>query len=421
MVKSKTINFVKIPLKNSQTDIKQSFKPAKTLYLELIEDKKKIKQNLVNKDHVQNIVKIPVPKFDDKKIELIPENKDDEIKTLSKDDEIKTLSKDDSDDDFSDEEERELKQKLDKLINNSKDDEVKSKDDEVKSDADDEVKSDADNEIKSDADNEIKSDADNDDNDSIAKRLRDLLDDDDDNETVKDFMKSQDKYKHERNISGQSVQKNSLEPPSLAQLENDGVYDRKKEMPDLSSYAYNQEDDENVKRELLFKFELLKKSYPGSEIPEITVHSSLDSLQKLYDMTLRKLSLDSSVESYKTYLIGCFMATEFVFGNFLNFDMQGFTQQQILSMNSYEKLLIEIGEKSYIPKGGSKWPVEIRLLFLIIMNAAFFIVSKMIMGKTGSNLLGMINGMNSANKNTQNNTKKTKMKGPNINLTEFKN
>ena len=89
------------------------------------------------------------------------------------------------------------------------------------------------------------------------------------------------------------------------------------------------------------------------------------------------------------------MGCEFVMGNFLGFDMQGFTQQQILSMNSYEKLLIELGEKSYVPSG-SKWPVELRLLFMIIMNAAFFIVSKMIMKKTGANLLGMVNGMNVA-------------------------
>ena len=93
--------------------------------------------------------------------------------------------------------------------------------------------------------------------------------------------------------------------------------------------------------------------------------------------------------------------------------MSGFTQQQIISMHSYEKLLIEIGEKSYIPTE-ENWPVEVRLLFTIIMNAAFFIVSKMMMQKTGTNLMNMVNNMNGAKVNTQKDAPKRKMRGPNL-------
>jgi hypothetical protein len=84
-------------------------------------------------------------------------------------------------------------------------------------------------------------------------------------------------------------------------------------------------------------------------------------------------------------------------------------------MNSYEKLLIELGEKSYVPTG-SKWPVELRLLFMIIMNAAFFIISRMILKKTGANLLGMINNMNVSNHQPTTQQAKRKMKGPEIDL-----
>ena len=142
-------------------------------------------------------------------------------------------------------------------------------------------------------------------------------------------------------------------------------------------------------------------------------------MKKTYDNMVRKLSLDSTVENYKTYLIGGFMGCEFLLGNYLGFDMQGFTQQQILQMNSYERLLIELGEKSYVPSG-SGWSVEVRLLGLVLMNACLFIISRMILKKSGANLLGMINGMNSSAQTTQQ-VKKRKMKGPSIDIDSLPN
>ena len=101
-------------------------------------------------------------------------------------------------------------------------------------------------------------------------------------------------------------------------------------------------------------------------------------------------------------------------------------------MNSYEKLLIEIGEKSYVPDSVSKFPVEVRLLFLVVMNAAIFIGAKMLMAKTGANVLNMINSMNTNNKsqaaptpqmNTQSSQPsrfmKRKMRGPSINVNDL--
>ena len=83
-------------------------------------------------------------------------------------------------------------------------------------------------------------------------------------------------------------------------------------------------------------------------------------------------------------------------------------------MSSYEKLLIELGEKNYIPEG-SKWPVELRLVFLILMNTAFFIVSRSIMKKTGSNIMGMMNKMS---ENVKSKPKRS-MKGPTVNLDDI--
>jgi hypothetical protein len=240
------------------------------------------------------------------------------------------------------------------------------------------------------------------------------------------------RHRHESSIGMRSARRTPYKPqprheggapPTLAELQKQGHYQARPEMRDITRVTMNEQEELDRKREILFKFDLLKKSYPRAhtKIPEFTVHSDLTLMQKEYDSTVRRLSLDSTVESYKQYLIGGFMLTEFVFGNFLGFDMQGFTQQQIISMSSYERLLIELGEKSYVPTG-SKWPVELRLLFMIIMNAAFFIVSKMIMKKTGANLMNMINGMNSApppSNTAAAPTRRRRMRGPNIDLDDI--
>ena len=103
------------------------------------------------------------------------------------------------------------------------------------------------------------------------------------------------------------------------------------------------------------------------------------------------------------------MAIEYLLGRFLKFDMKGFTQQQMVNMSSYDKLLVELGEKSYVPQS-KQWSVEIRLMCLILFNAGIFIASKMFMKGTGNNILNM---MNTLSKNTTQPTKK-KMQPPNM-------
>jgi len=260
---------------------------------------------------------------------------------------------------------------------------------------------------------------------NLSKKLKDLLGDDSESSYSPESKRSSislrtrnvNKYSRHRDKHGHSIARAGPTPnaPTLAELEARGGYVPRPTMRDLNQVSSNDRDKEDEKREILFKFDLLKKSYPVSNIPDYTIHTDLVTMQKSYDDCVRRLSLDSSVESYKTYLVYGFMGVEFILGNFLGFDMQGFTQQQIISMHSYEKLLIELGEKSYVPSGSS-WPVELRLLFMIIMNAAFFVISKMMMKKTGANLMGMINSMNRPSTQSTASTRKRKMRGPTVDI-----
>ena len=206
--------------------------------------------------------------------------------------------------------------------------------------------------------------------------------------------------------------------PTLAELKKRGEVKESGVIADLGRVVDGErlEEEDELKRELLFKFELLKKSYKHVHVPEFTMHSDYRNMNQTYENTLRQVSLDSNVESYKSLLVGGFMLLEFILGFWMKFDMSGFTQQQILNMNQYERLLIELGEKSYVP-GGSQWPVEIRLLGLIVMNAIIFIISKMILKKTGSNLVGLMNSVNTVMGGGASSQKpKRRMRGPSVEL-----
>jgi hypothetical protein len=176
-------------------------------------------------------------------------------------------------------------------------------------------------------------------------------------------------------------------PPSLHELQ------QKKKVTINNSYNYVEEDEETQKERnaVYFKYEVLRRMHPNASIPEFTLYSDPKLMSQKYEMLTKKLSLDSSVENWKRYMIVFVMGCEVVLGK-INFDMEGFAQQQIMSMNTYDQLLVEMAEKSYVPSG-SKWSPEIRLFMMLTMNVVLFVVSKMIFKKTGTNLLGTINSM----------------------------
>ena len=400
-VNNKQIKITKIPLNDSDriSDYPKNFQSSPLLYLELIENKSKIKQDLINKPYV--------PDLEEKKkgdIEEVKEKKKGDIEEVKEKKKIKKTQEK-----FV---EKFISRKDSELSSTSSSSKTISRKDSESSTSTSSSKTisrkDSENSQKTSNVNKI-------DSDDLSERLKELLEESkEENEN-----RSVSKYKSYEKFKLENIKKNIQQPPTLAQLEQQGQYIPPKEIRDINNIPKFEKDEEDKKRELMFKFELLKKSYSNSQnvIPEYTIHSDLTEMSKTYDITVKKLSLDSTVENYKTYLTGGFMVVEYAFGNFLGFDMQGFTQQQIINMSSYEKLLIELGEKSYVPEG-SDWPVEIRLLFIIIINAAIFIVSKIIMKKTGANILNMVNSVKSPTQ-TNLNKQKRKMKGPEINISQI--
>jgi hypothetical protein len=167
-------------------------------------------------------------------------------------------------------------------------------------------------------------------------------------------------------------------PPSLEQItSNEPIHVQGKMVKDVT---YTAQDEIEKRRDLMFRFDILRKSYKDASIPEISQFMDVEALDKIYQDTVRRVALDSKVESYRRFLNMGFMGMELLFSNILKIDMTGFAKQQMASMNSYEKILIELGEKSLLDKTKSQWPAEVRLLFTIVMNAVIFVMTKAVMG-----------------------------------------
>jgi hypothetical protein len=144
-------------------------------------------------------------------------------------------------------------------------------------------------------------------------------------------------------------------------------------------------------------------------------------MKSAYERTTKELFLDSTVESYKSYLIGGFMLTEFICTNWAGVDLSGFTSSQTKMMYKYDMLLIELGEKSY-SSWGSNLPVEVRLAGLIIFQAGLFYLGKVITANYGGSMADLFKGMTGQPSETiKDEPSKKKMKGPKFKAEDIRN
>ncbi len=183
-------------------------------------------------------------------------------------------------------------------------------------------------------------------------------------------------------------------PPSLSEITEGRVQVDSNGIRSLDYITTDERDEQEKKRDLLNKFAKLKKEYHNAHIPNHTEHTDLITLQKDYNSIKKQLEIDAKALRYKQWLLYSFLGLEILLLNFGSFDdIRGFYNYQKNCINQYESLLFELGEKNYI-QDEKKWPVEIRLVGVVAMNAAFFIGGKWAERKYGVNILTLFNPMN---------------------------
>jgi len=425
MNKSK-INVIKIPNDKNQSlpKVKTDFPRMPRMYLELIENKEKIKPSLVNKEYDPDEIETVISTMDNPNV--IEDASIDNQKEIQSQPRIQDTSDNDDSDSDSDSDDD-----VEDQIEEVEDDAEEIEDADIDQDTSDKRSNDTDDDDNNDKDDDEEDDEDDADddveghtgaNDTVSENSDPMSD----NVSVSSKRSSRSSKKSVYLTDEETTKKNQTrdklremlkDPPKLSELEKRGEVKTQKVIPNIQGIALEEEDE--LKRELLYKFDLLRKSYKNIDIPEFTMHSDYKNMNRTYENTLRRVSLDSNVENYKNYLIAGFMILEYVLGFWLKFDMAGFTQQQMLNINQYERLLIELGEKSYVPDD-KKWPVEVRLIGLIMMNAVIFIIAKIILNKTGTSLFGFMNSKASTGLDNKMKAKR-KMRGPNIDISSIPN
>ena len=247
---------------------------------------------------------------------------------------------------------------------------------------------------------------------------------------LKDLIDDEDESPFEEVVSDESQGVDDEEPVGDAP---EGVKDDDDEEVDIYAGLSPEERAEKEKEEYIWRFRILKKKYGKNAsipIPEWNEFSDLGMMKQSYERTIKELYLDDAVETYRTYLLGAWIVMEYTCTQFVGIDLRGFTSSQIRIMHKYDRMLIELGEKSYT-NWAMNLPVEVRLIGMVLFQAAIFYLGKIISDKMGSNVGELFRGfsgqapVNIPNNNNNNeeevtDTPKPKMKGPKINADQIR-
>jgi hypothetical protein len=251
-------------------------------------------------------------------------------------------------------------------------------------------------------------------------------DDRDNHDRDRSSRSERDKSERDRDRERERTRDRNDTPPPSKSNDDEVV------IPD-EVFAQIQEEEDPIlkekrdKAELLWDMKMIAKKYPGRDVPVFTEHDDINAIRVARERTLKEISLDNNVNSYKKYMTAGFLGIELFCISYLNIpEMKGYFMEQTKNMETYESLLIELGEKSG-DGWGAGWPVEVRLVLLVIFNAGMFWLGKIIEKNGGSAMTSVFKMFNpraqessppapSANVHATQSEPPRRMRGPSVRL-----
>lgn len=156
----------------------------------------------------------------------------------------------------------------------------------------------------------------------------------------------------------------------------------------------NEEDDE--KRKLISKINLFRSVNPECNLPDFSMSTDAAYMREQYQKELRNVKISEKHLFFRKLLGGYFIIVELFCGKMLKMDIKGFAEMQMQNnMKTYDKYLLEICHKRYLPDAPESISVEWRLFGAIMLNTVGFVVVFKLLGKNAAvmsqGLLGSLN------------------------------
>ena len=275
MSKSK-INVIKVPNEGIKPTAPMDFPRMPRMYLELMENKEKVKPSLVNKEYDPDEVETVTSEAQSQRV--FNQTEDNEDEDLDDDNDDENFDDDDNDDNDNDD-----------IDNDNEDIDNDDNDNDNNDDIDNEsIKDSEDNELENEQESvsgspkskenfseEEDLDFESEENENgfippLSKRndIRENFDKSETGSIISQQSRKSIPLTREENIQKNKVREKLKEilrdPPKLSELEQRGEVRTKKTIPNMSSQSIEEEDE--LKRELLYKFELVKRSYKNVDI-----------------------------------------------------------------------------------------------------------------------------------------------------------
>jgi hypothetical protein len=197
-----------------------------------------------------------------------------------------------------------------------------------------------------------------------------------------EIQTDEESIKDVSDVPGQSDDDNDEEEEEPSK-HDDPKHEESARQPSIYDYDEDEEDEEKDTREqqeeersdILWSLKKLKKHYDPKKFPHYDEFTSTSTLKRILKEIKREVILDENVNQTRQWLVMGWWAMEKVGTEYLSIDLSGFTAYETQNMNEYQKVLVEIGERSYL-NWSEGFPPELKLLFLMLTHAALFHVKK---------------------------------------------